>query len=761
VSSPPPAVHTLSAAVSARNVGSIGNRAEIARQQDLIRDLEISILAERAKPAEEKNESFIEQAQGSVASLKIELARQNLQPNFDRHFDQSQQVQAVQVAANNLINSLRANTKCVANKPGIAGQVLGSVFGIASSFFPGLLGGVLSGASSVVDNLFTYIQENKSNKFVSALRSSNLATAIGCTYEGLATTYCQSRDMRNAISNLKAHNEPIHCSPEVHGARIAGREIVSLMNWVQQLSLLQSSPVDAQAASLLNGNREVMRNGLAARIYEAREDLRKGKNQKVVLGKLLAAMKLAIQTGDGTGKAVAGESSYYGGDSDFRDYNGTFFRYPQYCGIFKFLYTGGERGMPGDTDIIGEPVNGEGPYSKDGCVALFQGAGYKEPTLETFQAAANKYLDSLSGFVNQQLSSIQADDPDTVLAQAEQKDTRRGIPIEILKGIKGYLSSTRAELDVNVRSDRHLDKSMENLQVKVEKAIEVYSDPSFADGKAKAKAIYDVFERENYARFSTSLWQLVKTDMERRAAKKDPDSDAMLFELSNLGTAQEMLKYLGYTDKETAGTWAAQYSSKKSISAFDSLFKEQFLQSLKGLKQDRSQTGKQNLGIMCMRALIVPGANSDPTITQACGGSQYVGDTLKPLSFNDYVGRPYESRVCAIYDYFRKSQLASQIHFREPTGSMMQDAMGRVPVVANDESREETQIAPSPPIGDEEAALDPPSAADSSQQNESVCSKIQLKRGCAARSQGSSEQKCVCPNPKSEKERAFDPFNGN
>lgn len=160
-------------------------------------------------------------------TLNLDLSKQSMRYST---------IYNTQLYAAQLFSQLSTADKCLVKNPSIPSQILSQVLGLSSTLVGGLYGSAMFLGSALLDQTIKFIHDHKYNKISRDLVRSSLNTALNCGFEAIASSYCSAAETER---NIKAIVD-IESNTELHepwvGVDLIKKDNAEYLTWASQLS---------------------------------------------------------------------------------------------------------------------------------------------------------------------------------------------------------------------------------------------------------------------------------------------------------------------------------------------------------------------------------------------------------------------------------------------------------------------------------------------------------------------------------------------
>lgn len=597
-----------------------------------------------------------------LAMKKVEHIRLGFDGNFQRkHLSYA--------AAGNFLNyseralaSLSTQTACMASRPGLRYQVAGQILAASAAFFTYPAGVAIYGAGYAINQLVKYFSERGYNKLLKKASLSRLSVSMGCVLESLSTSYCQSRDTLALIKvngNSRAKDE----KPDWYGITMLTRDLSNYHTWINRI-VAGAAPAN-QAAATQKAKGELYEAALRISSSKMKADLQVGEererrapeNQKVNIRRLTLKdiesriSSFVIEAGGGTpitmsGVGLSEQSPFF-----------QIFLYDLNCGVKNYLITGEHKPVANTTNAF-SPCPNNIVTPPDNLV----------PEIPVLRERVDRLLELTGQVVANEVALYRENDFLSVLAKSEISGNNLNVAQEFLTKVNSYLYSLQTKY-----GDR-IPPFTSNLIVDTEQIVNSVFEilGSTKEAELKVSQVQQALAPKLDPYFlAKRLNDIVQWDLTQKINAGEFDSQLTMIFRETLRDSLDIPKEIGVLQLDKLHTDAslAQAVTFDNLVLVGNLFDDQLEDIFKGLKkkmknpQTTSEAFRRQLQVICMQSLLIPNApkiKRGLDLQEFCKGqvwnSVYSGSNLK-LSFDELVSKPFESRVCSVFDFYRKSNI--------------------------------------------------------------------------------------------------------
>jgi hypothetical protein len=126
---------------------------------------------------------------------------------------------------------------CAADNPALAFQLGASGLAIAGTAVNPVAGVVISAVGGLLSGIIQWAREAHMDQAILQVRSPQMAAALACGMESMATTFCEAQD-RLSLIQTRAQNYSAAYTPSVfwRGVDLWANRLPSLLTWIRQIS---------------------------------------------------------------------------------------------------------------------------------------------------------------------------------------------------------------------------------------------------------------------------------------------------------------------------------------------------------------------------------------------------------------------------------------------------------------------------------------------------------------------------------------------
>lgn len=622
-------------------------------------DLELAIATESKNTTVDTD--YLIALKTELVKTKINIVKSRKLANQERTKTRLKTVENVQSYSSLLFSRLQQSDKCLVDKPNLAAEIGAQVLAIGSTLSSGLVGSLLLATGNIIDNFVSFFRNRNISNKMKVITNNRIGEAIGCSFEGLAYTYCQARDVDTIVKfNKNRTQNPPNAPSWLDGVGVIGESGAAYTEWINRVdsgtaptTLGRAS--DKKVGILLGTDLKVAKTDLEGLLNSSKRIVEQSSDKADATASALIALATKISQ----------SCNSFNQCSPGGPFAGTFSSDPS-CGALVYLYSKGtEKGRKGD-------------LNKTTCVGYVNDNFPNPPDIDTeVGPIIDKLIEATTKTVNITVSQSNESNPDKVIAQLE--DVRDG------HTAKQFLTSALAYLDNLLEDKTSISRNQNQRDLILKTKAQITNtfailartkevDPANPTGKKitvlASKKLADVASEltlggNDSNAVPAALKVIIDQDIEQRISVGQIDDNlAALMHLSSTDGLGELLRYNNGLDAAKDQARNARTASKKNLEAMANVFSEnlsvQFEKLNKESKTDRDAA--DSLGLLCMQSLSVPDAPKvgEMDVSKYCSGRTYQGIYEKPelkMDYNELSKKPFEERTCAVYDFYRKSYL--------------------------------------------------------------------------------------------------------
>lgn len=158
-------------------------------------------------------------------------------------------ISALQNHGSAFLDGLANSQACINNHPNVLMEAGSQILQLSSEWAGSIVGSALLAAGGLVDHFVQFLRNGQLNRDLADLMTARMGLALGCTMEGLASTYCGARDTQLLINANRAIQEhPPHASTISDGIAILTRDLGSFVDFVNKIN--NGSPASSSADAI-------------------------------------------------------------------------------------------------------------------------------------------------------------------------------------------------------------------------------------------------------------------------------------------------------------------------------------------------------------------------------------------------------------------------------------------------------------------------------------------------------------------------------
>lgn len=625
-------------------------------------DLELAIQAEQKQSTPDAE--YLTVLKNELITTKVNLAKSRKNSNFDRTRKRLDTIQNFQKYSTALFSRLSQSNQCIQKNPNLSAQIGAQLLGLGSTLASGVVGALMLATGNLIDNFISYFREKDLGDKISEITNNRLGEAIGCTFEGLAHTYCQARDVETVIKMNKNKSESNVTRPNwMDGIGVMGQDAQSYIDWITKLDAgapagTTGRATDKKTALAAQSDLRALKIDIDGILNTAKNNISQSSNKAQATQKIvsdLAARISPMAVCSPTGCPVTGPF--------LEDFSAD----PS-CGAYIYLFSKGAE----KSRRAGDP--GTSP-----CMTYI-GANYTSPlNLESdIEPLIHNLMNSAETRVNILVSQVNESNPELVLSKVDNRSNNRRTAREFLNGSVAYLDNLLNDT-TSIAAKKNQKELIEKTKMQIVHSLEILDkelepvDPQNPSGPTKKVAASDKISRlsnkliplgDTFA-IPKALSEIINQDIDHKMSRGEIDQNvAQLMQLSSNDSLGELIKY--YLGLEAAKTQArsAKELTKTNITSFSQVFSKNLVNRMEKLFKDSKDDpdASESLALLCMQTLSVPESPliGDADVKKYCSGrtynSIYDKSGLK-MNYDTLSKKPYHERVCAVYDFYRSSYL--------------------------------------------------------------------------------------------------------
>ncbi|MCK6596824.1 MAG: hypothetical protein L6Q37_00550 [Bdellovibrionaceae bacterium] len=625
---------------------------------------ELELALRNASISSNKDDDYIQALKSELISTKVGILKSKKLSNQEYTRRRLETIDNFHQYTNLLFSKLKESNQCLTKKPNLAAQVGAQILGLGATLASGMVGSLMLATGNLIDNFVSFYQDKNIGDKLKIITNSRIGEAVGCSFEGLAYTYCQARDVDVILAFHKNNSEKNESFPTwMDGIGSLGQDVDSYLNWASKID--SGTPAGTLGRALDKKTAFGLQNDLRM----AQIDIEGILNTAIRLFANSTQKENFVRKSLNDIAAKMQPKVIYDQASNSTSYSGpfmTFFSADPTCGPYIYLYSNG-KDRTRDKDDNGSTS----------CVSY---VAKKYPNLPDLQAdGVRRVSDILSearSNVNENISDVSESNPDLVLSSIDTKFKNRRSAREFLKSALSYLNNLIQ--DQKSIYKKPLQKSLiDKTQKQISKVLEIIDTETDHNEKTPGASItkskYDSIQKisdisralipnNDTSALPKALGEIINQDIDERIKQGELDQNlGILMRLSSNDSLSELIKY--YIGLEAAKTQSrsAKELTKSNLSAFAGVFREPLKARMQKLFQESKDDpdAQESLALLCMQSLAIPEVET-MDIRQYCNGKTYNSIYEKSgikMNFNELMGKTYPEKACAVYDFYRKSYL--------------------------------------------------------------------------------------------------------
>lgn len=593
-----------------------------------------------------------------------------------------------------LISGLQANAQCLVKQPALGAQLASQLLATSSTLAPGLVGLGVYSASSLASRLIGALRNLSLDRAVRDLSRAPLLDAVGCSWESMAATYCESRDYRVLVERtaaLQTHTP----APEADLLNLLSRDSEMFLNFAQRL-VSGSEPVSDFQADAQN------------RALDQRFGVIRLKRE--LLGEIGRVRQILNQTGGESSEERANLVRALADELGERLICNRFDRGNTACNtpvqqVFSLTPDCGPRiyfRSPGDEEAFNFE-EGTDNILRSNCGAYINDKFAKQvPSLEQLTLRVTRITRRLEEAANGQVAVVFEDNPFAAFQLIEQTNSLGRSAIAFLHGAKRFLENARLHVPSWAAPYRAMEAALRGAPSATHLYTLIKSLPS--TDAAQLNLIEDTYRRvttairlyesikssarvtrEETVRVLDSLSELLawnanpvvlvtaiesiaRQDLFNLLRERSLDDQVnFLMQISATGGLTELLRPTSRgVDAARAQIDTAQTLSYANLLNSGRVFINSFKQGVelleKGQRSAGPAAGMGMIALACARLLLVPDElwKNSGDIQRICGPAVFQSvfkERNASITFAEHRALPWDQRVCVVFDFFRSSRL--------------------------------------------------------------------------------------------------------
>ncbi len=623
-----------------------------------------------------------------ISDLRIDIIDLQLSYGFSksdkRVEDRKNKLIAIQSNLSSVLGQLSSSSHCINNNQYLKTNALSLVTGLASTFMNDFAGTAISLGSNFVSSVSDLIRTIKSNHKLIKLRDADFMDSIGCSYLGMARTYCSARNANSLVQNISFIKSGTqkgckNCKTLLLGLKLKNKTLRVLNQWITSL-FAASPPINLNAASPkteaedLRANFAKLKITLSAIFSDARTDLSfatSAQQRTNILASLFNSIYFRILANNG------GSSNSTSSFSTLPYLNS--FALDRSCGPYVYLYSRGtQRTIVRDSNLncladVQNNFGGEREFSVDEL----------EETMERLNLEAQEFVANevaKSSKVNSQEILKEFDDlsfgtsPRKVLLELIQYNNDLLKYLETYTGDKKNLIllinrmnrsysealAKEAQLECTVQQPNPDNSNSSSDNPFIRSSINCEANRLAEEKVSGLSLIFAPGREELYVQDAFN--SILKTHVDIAVERGDITNEELIFLMNDEtnNQADVLSRYALTRSAVAADTEWAMSKTKVNIEVFSSMFEKPLYRIIKKLKSKKSNEDRQTLGRLCIASLVSKSnSRTFRKIKSLCRGT-YIRSLfpkeLNDLRYNDSFGKKYEDKICTMFDHNQRIQ---------------------------------------------------------------------------------------------------------
>lgn len=676
-----PLVSSLETDLQAISAGQ--NNVELLTAQ--ISDLQsaISVEEDRVKKYETQNANLPSGDNLLLSTFKTELVTKQKELLFAKqetnHAIKDKKSKAIKSFYDNsttLLDQLAKNSACMEKFPNIVSQTGAQLLSLSGNLMNGFAGTALVATGGVFDHFVTFMKKSGINNDLAPIKVQTMKLALGCTLEGLATTYCKARDVNIIVAangNFQKNDQPCaNCRNTISlGADLLVNQLSAYNDFVSRLyagseSSSKGTTDEKKMVLKLGSDLE----GLIKTIQQFKNEgiknysLAEGDEaKKQVVNKLVE--KISTSINENINRQTM---KYIDGDNRMVDIDGPIgdaFSEDAECGAMTFIYTNGRQSKC-------KKQIGEGNRTASQCRDCIQNNYFSDrgalPALniDNVDELSKQIIEKGRAYVKLQANKYNDNNPTLTLAMSEVFGKNFIRAIDFLTNASAYLKLLKA--DPNGIAKGLIGDSINETLARIDGAI---STLNIAKGKnlKSEDTIKELKELLTSASgdisyIPASLSKIVKHDLDVKIKNGQIDKNfAELLNASASDSIAELINNYGNLEKVRSQVSDAKGITEENLNSVGKVFTDNIKTILESLREkaEKDSDHKDDLALFCIKTLLIP---NSPDVDDYCKNTQYQSKYLKQpvtMNYDELSKKKYEERACVLYDFYRKNNLVRDI----------------------------------------------------------------------------------------------------
>lgn len=620
---------------------------EIEELEGNVHDLELAISVEKKSS---NDPTILAQMTSALAQAKVDLVSKRQSQDYKSKAGKTAAVRNLDAYLKPLFAQLSASKECTDKKPNLFGQILSQMMAVSSNILSGPSASYLLLGSSFLDSIVSYFKNKSTAEAIHNVNLARKSDAVGCSLEGIASTYCQARDVSDIAESQTEASACVDCQINP-GLRILNQDLNAFMTWALDLSAGSPPTTSGQASDKKEGenfrsNYSNVSNDLQAsvatqeRTYNTAPEAEKKQALRNALDNV--ATLISKNTNDTQNCGSNGCTSIKG---LFRE---EFSEDPS-CGPYAYLAVG-EMSCPRTT-------------STETCLACLIRTGKEPQSFDNMKERVVGLLGRTRIRVDREVAKTSQTDPVGVISKMRSPyGVGNRTPLDFLKNTSAYFGERLENSDV-LKSSPALKQAIKEAKTKIDESIKIESSSKNYTSKELGDLAGRLIPDRDIFYISNNLNELVKQEFAAKAKEVTRGNDTLkaLSEFSVNETLNQLLAVYSNLDQMSAQAEAAKDQTRVILQSLGSVFGDTLLERIKDLNDNESQ---KLAALFCVRGLLIPGFENNSDLKSLCQGKVYrsaVPGSNLALEFDKLANeKSREKRICSIFDFSRRSRIQNK-----------------------------------------------------------------------------------------------------
>lgn len=388
------------------------------------------------------------------------------------------------------LDGLAANSDCTNKHPNILAQAGAQILKSSSDFASGMSGSVLLTAGGAIDHFVQFIRNYRINKTLKGIINARMSHAVGCTFEGLASTYCRARDLKLVVEANKTAQTQTTCGTIAEGTNLLSRDLAAFEAFVN--SIYAGSPASGSATATEKTNVISLRSGLEFLQVNLDGDTSAGEknyNASNTQSQRDTSIRALIQTLTSDVSQRANSTSFSSSASSYTQNGpiGDTFSSDPTCGVITFYCT---KGAAQECKRSTEEVSDSNSITS--CVTCIRSTFTTTslPTLAEIKAVSKTILGFGNDYVSQQEGIYKQNNPQLALSTSETYGPNQKRARDFLTNATTYLEHIQSEPDgIYSNPKSQMRKTIDNSLARIKSVLEGLDKTDSKDPADQTKAI--------------------------------------------------------------------------------------------------------------------------------------------------------------------------------------------------------------------------------------------------------------------------------